>query len=245
MTATISLVTGAGSGIGAEIARTLAARGDVVVCTDRDADAAARVAATLPGAVAIALDVMDESAVAEVVRRVTAELGPIGVLVCSAGIEIGAPAEALTRAQFELTLAVNVTGSFLVSQAVARAAIDGGTPLRIVLVSSVNGARPLPGQAAYAASKGGVRAMTAALAVDWAQHGITVNAVAPGVTDTPMSATSLADPAKRAELMGGIPMDRPAQPAEIASAVAFLASDAASYITGVYLPVDGGWMARG
>jgi NAD(P)-dependent dehydrogenase (short-subunit alcohol dehydrogenase family) len=121
--------------------------------------------------------------------------------------------------------------------------IAAGTGGRIVLIGSINSRIALAGQAAYCASKGGVAMLGAALAVDWAQHGITVNTVGPGVVDTPMSAASLADPARRAMLMGNTPLGRPAAPSEIAAVVAFLASDDASYMTGAYVPVDGGWLA--
>jgi NAD(P)-dependent dehydrogenase (short-subunit alcohol dehydrogenase family) len=114
-----------------------------------------------------------------------------------------------------------------------------------VLVGSVNSQVALPGQAAYAASKGGVLLLGRALAVDWAPHGINVNVVGPGVTATAMNAAFLADPAQREPLLARIPLHRPATPAEIAAVIAFLASDAASYLTGAYVPVDGGWLASG
>jgi NAD(P)-dependent dehydrogenase (short-subunit alcohol dehydrogenase family) len=241
----VALVTGAGAGIGAQIARTLAGQGFAIACVDRDGPAAAATARSLPNAAAYAIDVTDAAAVAGLLPAVTAELGRPGVVVCSAGIEIGGRADLLDPAAFSRTLDVNVTGSFLVAQAAAQALIAAEAPGRIVLVASVNGMKALPGQAAYASSKGAVVMLTRSLAVDWAPFGIAVNAVAPGVTDTAMSAGSLSDPVKRAALLDGVPMARPADPSEIADAVAFLASGKASYITGVVLPVDGGWSARG
>ena len=113
----------------------------------------------------------------------------------------------------------------------------------MVLIGSINSRIALAGQAAYCASKGGVAMLGAALAVDWAADGIAVNTVGPGVVDTPMSAVSLADPGRRQMLMGRTPLGRPAAAEEIAAVVAFLASDAASYMTGAYVPVDGGWLA--
>ena len=103
----------------------------------------------------------------------------------------------------------------------------------------------LPGQAAYAASKGGVLLLGRALAVDWAPHGINVNVIGPGVTRTAMNADFLADPAQAEPLLARIPFRRPASPEEIAAVIAFLASEQASYLTGAYVPVDGGWLAAG
>ena len=123
--------------------------------------------------------------------------------------------------------------------------IAGGHGGKLVLVGSVNSQVALPGQAAYAASKGGVLLLGRALAVDWAPHNISVNVVGPGVTATAMNAAFLADPAQAEPLLARIPLHRPATPAEIAAVIAFLTSDAARYMTGAYVPVDGGWLANG
>jgi NAD(P)-dependent dehydrogenase (short-subunit alcohol dehydrogenase family) len=117
---------------------------------------------------------------------------------------------------------------------------DGG---RIVLIGSINSQMALAGAAAYCASKGGVLMLGRALAVDWAPHGINVNVVGPGVTDTPMSAASLADSERSERFLGRIPFGRAADPAEIADVVTYLTSPGASYITGAFVPVDGGWLA--
>lgn len=243
-TGRVAVVTGAAAGIGAVTARRLAAGGDTVVCLDRDGDGAAAVAAELPGGIGIGADVTDVDEVERAVGSAWQRLGAIDVVVCAAGVEVGGRADELAPAAFARTLDINVTGSYVVASAVARRLIATGRGGRVVLIASVNGTKALPGQAGYAASKGAVIAMTRALAVDWAPFGIAVNAVAPGVTDTAMSATSLGDPVRRAALMDGVPMGRPADPAEIAAGIAFLASPDASYITGVSLPIDGGWLAR-
>jgi NAD(P)-dependent dehydrogenase (short-subunit alcohol dehydrogenase family) len=242
---TVSLVTGAGSGIGAATAALLAARGDVVICIDVDPASARRTAAGLSRAEAFALDVRDEAGWTRVTGKVVERHGRLDVAVACAGVQVTAPAHELALHDFEQVLGVNLTGVFLTCQAAARAMIAGGHGGKLVLVGSVNSSVALPGQAAYAASKGGVLLLGRALAVDWAPHGITVNVIGPGVTATAMNAAFLADPAQREPLLARIPLHRPATPAEIAAVIAFLASDAASYMTGAYVPVDGGWLASG
>jgi NAD(P)-dependent dehydrogenase (short-subunit alcohol dehydrogenase family) len=116
----------------------------------------------------------------------------------------------------------------------------GGT---MVMIGSINSVRGNPGASAYCASKGGVLMLGRTLALDWAPYGIRVNIVGPGVVDTPMSAKSLADPQRRARMMERTPLGRPAPPEEIASVIAFLTSDASSFMTGAYVPVDGGTLA--
>jgi NAD(P)-dependent dehydrogenase (short-subunit alcohol dehydrogenase family) len=123
-----------------------------------------------------------------------------------------------------------------------RAGARGG---RIVLIGSINSQVSLPGQVAYATSKGAVLMLGRSLAVDFAPDAITVNVVGPGITDTPMSAVSLADAERSRRILERVPLGRAADPAEIAAAVRFLASPDASYVTGAYLPVDGGWLALG
>lgn len=242
----IAIVTGGGAGIGEQIARVLAERGATVAVLDRDGAAARRSAAALAGSGHLGLqaDVTSASEVRDAVATVRESLGTPSILVCSAGIEVGGPAAELDPDAFRRSLEVNVTGSFVCAQEVARGLIAEERGGSIVLIASVNAVKALPGQSAYAASKGAVLMLARSLAVDWAEAGIRVNAVGPGVTDTAMSAGSLGDPVKRAELLAGVPLGRPAVPREIATAVAFLASDDASYITGAYLPVDGGWIAR-
>jgi NAD(P)-dependent dehydrogenase (short-subunit alcohol dehydrogenase family) len=154
-----------------------------------------------------------------------------------------APADQLTDDVWRRVIDVNLSGTFWCARAAGRAMIASDNGGQIVLIGSINSRIALPGQAAYCSSKGGVAMLGAALAVDWAARGITVNTVGPGVVDTPMSAKSLADPAGRAMLMSRTPLGRPAAPEEIAAVVAFLTSPEASYITGAYIPVDGGWLA--
>jgi NAD(P)-dependent dehydrogenase (short-subunit alcohol dehydrogenase family) len=242
---TVSLVTGAGSGIGAATAAALAARGDVVICADIDTAAARRTADRLPRAEAVTLDVRDEDGCGAVVAAAVERYGRLDVAVACAGIQVGAPVHELELEAFQRVLDVNLTGVFLTCRAAARAMVTAGHGGKLVLIGSVNSSVALPGQAAYAASKGGVLLLGRALAVDLAPYGINVNVVGPGVTATAMNAAFLADPAQSEPLLRRIPWRRAASPDEIAEVIAFLASDAASYMTGAYVPVDGGWLASG
>ena len=242
---TVSLVTGAGSGIGAATAAALAARGDNVVCADVDAEVAGRTARSLERASAVELDVRSADGCEAAVALTLSCYGRLDAAVACAGIQLGAPAHELDPADFQRVLDVNLTGVFLTARAAGRAMIEAGAGGSIVLVGSVNSAVALPGQAAYAASKGGVLLLGRALAVDWAPHGINVNVVGPGVTRTAMNAEFLADPAQSEPLLVRIPLGRPASPEEIAAVIAFLTSGAAGYMTGAYVPVDGGWLAAG
>lgn len=239
----IALVTGAGSGIGAAVARCLARRGDKVVCVDIDGDRAAAVAAGIEGSIALAADVTDESECRTMVGATLDRFGDLHTAVTCAGIEKAGDSLDFDIDTFRRVVDVNLTGSYLTARESARAMTAQGHGGTIVLIGSINSKVVLPGTAAYASSKGGVLLLGQALAVDFARHGIRVNTVGPGVTDTPMSAGSLANPPRRAKLMARTPLDRPAHPDEIAEVVAFLTSDASSFMTGAFVPVDGGWLA--
>ncbi|WP_083983717.1 2,3-dihydro-2,3-dihydroxybenzoate dehydrogenase [Actinomadura hibisca] len=249
-----ALVTGAGGGIGAAVARALSEAGAAVAVVDRDAAAAEATAADLPGpALALPADVTDAAAVERAVERAEDELGPLGVLVNVAGILRPGPALELTEQDWAATLAVNATGVFHVSRAVARRMV----PRRrgaIVTVAS-NAARvPRTHLAAYAASKAAAVQFTKCLGLELAEHGIRCNVVSPGSTDTAMQRDLWPDPDEglRSALAGdpaayrtGIPLGRIAAPEDVARAVRFLASDEARHITLHDLYVDGGASLRG
>ena len=239
----ICIVTGAGSGIGRATARSLADRGDTVICADLSLVAATATADALTGAVARELDVRDPVACNALVDALVGSHGGVDVLVASAGIEIGGPAHELSDEAWLRTLDVNLNGVFWCARAAGRAMVSAGNGGRIVLIGSINSTIALRGQAAYCASKGGVLMLGKALAIDWAPYGITVNVIGPGVVDTPMSAASLGDDDRRSMLMQRTPLGRPAAPDDVAALAAFLTSDSASYITGAYIPIDGGWLA--
>lgn len=243
--ADVAVVTGAGSGIGAACARAFDRAGMAVACLDVDGSAAASTAAALEAGSVHQLDVTDGGAVASVLAEVRTRCGRIRAVVTAAGIEVHGPTLDLDIDIFDRIQDVNVRGSLLVARAAAGHMVADAVAGRIVLIGSINSVVSLGGQVGYAASKGAVKMLGRAMAVDLARYDITVNVVGPGVTDTPMSAVSLADDERRDHLLGRIPMRRPAHPDEIAAVVAFLASESASYVTGAFIPVDGGWLAHG
>ena len=249
-----AVVTGGGSGLGAACAARLADEGCAVAVLDLRADAAERVAADITGrasgnsAIAIVCDVTSDDSVAAAVERCAAELGRPTVLVNSAGIALGeGGVTSCPPDQFDRVMAVNVRGTYLTARHTMPHLINAGGGA-VVNLSSVFGFRGLPGECAYAASKAAIVNLTRQMALDHAADHIRVNCVCPSDCDTPMIDGLVAleaDPvAAKAKLAEAIPLGRLGRAEEVASAVAFLASDEASFITGVALPVDGGFLAR-
>jgi meso-butanediol dehydrogenase/(S,S)-butanediol dehydrogenase/diacetyl reductase len=238
----VALVTGGGSGVGRATVELLLERGAHVAAIDRNADALA----SLPTEVLTrSADILDAEAVTSFVAEVAERWGPVDLLVNNAGAELTASALDTSRPDWERVIGVNLTGTLQISQAVipAMQARGRGT---IVNVSSISGLLGWPLSAAYCAAKGGVIQLTRQMAVDLGRSGVRVNAVAPGTTLTPMIERLFADmaPEARAEIAERHPIGRFAQPVEIARAILFLGSDAASFITGTVLPVDGGYTAK-
>ncbi len=223
----VALVTGAASGIGSATADLLSASGVLVVRADRES-----------AADVVRLDVRDESAVREIVARSDREHGRLDILVNAAGITLRGPSLETRADEWDGVQQVNLRGTFLCCREAARAMGEHGGA--IVNVSSQLAIAPTGGRASYVASKAGVIGLTRSLAVEWAPK-IRVNAVAPGVTRTPMIEAIERDEATRRSFMEKIPLGRFAEPEEIAEVIVFLASDAASYVTGHILVVDGGY----
>ncbi|MHB8617965.1 MAG: SDR family NAD(P)-dependent oxidoreductase [Chloroflexota bacterium] len=244
-----AVVTGGGSGNGRGIALRFAREGADLVVLDVDGPGAERTAAELRTlgrrALALQADVSRRDQVEAAVDQAHRELGPLHVLVNNAGIERRAPFLDLQEEDWGRVMAVNVTGPFLCSQTLARLMVADQIAGSIVNITSINAHVAFPGAAHYIASKGALRMLSAAMARDLAEHGIRVNAVAPGVIDTPMSAASLSDPERRAWMLNHIPLGRAGTPADVAESVLFLAADESAYITGSTIVVDGGWLVGG
>jgi NAD(P)-dependent dehydrogenase (short-subunit alcohol dehydrogenase family) len=244
----VALVTGAARGLGRNTALALAAAGADVALGFRDArtgaDLADEIHALGRRAIRLQMDVTDLAEVQSAVDRAVGEFGRIDILVNNAGLGPENPAERVTEADFDLTCAVNLKGTFFVSQAVGKTMIARGSG-RIINLSSQAGFVALPGESIYCMTKAAIAHLTKCLAVEWGPHGITVNAVAPTFILTPGTAPALEDAAFKADVLERIAaLHRVGEPMDVAGAIVFLASPAASLITGHTLVIDGGWTAR-
>lgn len=250
-TGKVALVTGAGSGIGAATARRLAEEGAAIILADRDegsaTDGADALVAAGHDALAVTLDVADSRSVGHLAGLVTERFGRLDALVNNAGIHFGGAFAETDRGHWRRLFAVNVDGVMEVSLALLPLLRLAGGAAAIVNVSSISGLGGDFGQAAYATSKGAITHLTRSMALDLAADGIRVNAVCPGSVRTPMFEAAIAklDGAKVEETFArAYPMGRIAEPREVAAVIAFLASEDASFVTGVNLPVDGGLTAH-
>jgi NAD(P)-dependent dehydrogenase (short-subunit alcohol dehydrogenase family) len=242
-----ALVTGAGRGLGRGAALALAQAGAAVTLVARSRDELEAVAAEVQDAggdagVQVA-DVADEEQVERVVAAADAGPVPVSILVTAAGLNRPAPAADYSMSDWDLLMDVNVRGTFLACRAVGRRLLARRAGGRIVTLSSQMGSVGYPGRAAYCATKHAVNGLTKALAVEWAPHGIRVNAVAPTFVRTPMTEPMLADPAFAADVRRRLPTGEVATVDEVAAAILYLVSDAARSVTGHVLAVDGGWTA--
>lgn len=235
MAARSVLVTGGGAGLGEAIARRCATDGDRVAVLDVDAESVARVAADLEATPMVA-SVTDGPAVGAALDA----FGPPDVTVCAAGIVAFGPLLDLDETDWRRVVEVNLTGTFVVARAVAQRLVAAGRGGAIVVLTSINGRAPGLHAGAYGPTKAGAGLLVRQMAQEWAVYGIRVNAVAPGLIDGGMSAPIYADPATRAARRERVPLGRLGAVGDVAEAVLWLASDAASYVTGQELVVDGG-----
>ncbi len=241
----VAVVTGGASGIGLGVARQFVADGHHVAILDRNGSAAEAAAAELQAqaakALAVEVDVADRRSVDGAYDRVRAELGPVEILVTSAGVEAFTPLLDITPETWDRIIAVNLTGTFTCVQAAVPDMAAAGWG-RIVTIASSSAQSGAPNMAHYAASKGGVIALTKALAVELARRGITVNTIAPSLVDTPMARQAEADgDFPGVDVVGPmVPLGRAGTPGDIAAACSFLCSDGGSYITGQVVGVNGG-----
>lgn len=241
------VVTGGNTGIGAAIAEACGAAGanvviDYVAHPELNDDIVEEIEGSGGDAIAVKDDVSVVARVQDLVSRAVAEYGRLDVYVNNAGIETRQSLLDTTEADFDRVLDIDVKGAYFGAQAAAKQFLAQGGGGVIVNISSVHEDWPMPGNTAYCVAKGGMRMLTRTAGVELGAHGIRMVGVAPGAVNTPINAATMADPEQEAKLNAAIPMGRVASPEEIAAAVVFVASDAASYMTATTMFVDGGIM---
>lgn len=243
----VAFVTGASDGIGAAIARTLAGSGfDVAVSELRAADLARTIAvveAAGARAVGVTLDLRAPASIEAAFAAVLEAFGRVDVLVNNAGVTSRVSALDITPAEWDAVIQTNLTGTFFMTQQMGRHLVAAKRPGSVITIASAHGVVGFRDRSAYGISKAALIQMTRTLAIEWADRGIRVNAIAPGTVETPSRARFLADPDARRAMLSRIPLGRFATVDEVAAAAAYLASPAAAYITGQTLLLDGGLTA--
>lgn len=243
----VAIITGAAGGLGRDISLSFCKVGAWVVLADINETEGLKLAEDIKEltqkVIFIKVDVTNSRDVNEMCRNAVKEFGTVDILVNSAGITDRQPALDFPEDVFDRIIAINLKGTFLCCQAVGRIMAEKGKG-KIINISSIGGTIGLRNTVAYCSSKGGVVQMTRALAVDWAQYNINVNAVAPGLNNTPIAKQVFKHKKDLDWFISKIPLGRLCEPGDVSSAVLFLASEASDYITGHILAVDGGWVAE-
>lgn len=243
-----ALVTGGSRGLGRVMAQALAEAGAEVAITSRSADGAAAAAAALSAATTrtvrgYAADVQVSADITRLADQVEGTLGPVDILINNAGINVRGPSQELAEADWDAVIDTNLKGPFLCARLFGPRMAERGWG-RVINLGSILSVIGLPGRAPYAASKAGIVNLTRVLALEWAERGVTVNAICPGPFATEMNTALLNDPEKYKAFVAKIPMGRWGELPEIAGVTVFLASDASSFVTGSSVFIDGGWTAQ-
>ena len=246
----VAIVTGGAGGLGSEICRRFSARGAAVAVADMNAEAASIVAAEITAAggsaIAVHVQVTDEQSVTNAVSQVINDLGRVDYLVHCAGTNIKSPVLEMSLDQWNLSLEPHLTGAFLFCREAGRRMVEQGDGGSVVLMSSVTAMAPVPERGAYGPAKAALINFAGQLGLEWAQYGINVNAVCPGVALTPMTEMVYErEPELREQRLKRFPIKREVLPGEVADLVLFLCSDEARYINGVGIPIDGGFLNSG
>lgn len=238
------LITGGGGGIGTALARGLSNSGARIFIADVNPEAAANTAAEIPASGWAEVDVRDQASVGQMVAKAVAHGGSLSGLINAHGLSTYVPFLDLSLAEWSRIIDVNLTGTFIVGQAVARHMVEHNTAGAIVNIASTLGWVGGPNRVHYLASKGGVNMLTKGMALDLVSHGIRVNAIGPGPIVTEMTRPRWGTPEGLKATNARTPMGRMGQPEELVGAVVYLLSDEASYTTGTTLYIDGGWTAQ-
>ena len=246
----VAVVTGGAGGLGSEICRRFSSRGAAVAVADVNAEAASEVAGTITSdgsrAIGVQVEVTDEESVIAAVRTIVEDLGRVDYLVHCAGTNIKSPVLDMSLDQWNLSLEPHLTGAFLFCREAGRRMVEQGDGGSVVLMSSVTAMAPVPERGAYGPAKAALINFAGQLGLEWAQYGINVNAVCPGVAVTAMTKMVYErEPDLREQRLKRFPIKREVLPEEVAELVLFLCSDEARYINGVGIPIDGGFLNSG